>query len=268
MANLGAAKAFEPETINALTLANTQTAADIKILNTFIRTLKLNGAWRHLDALWVMCLADTSISYLNLKNPGTFTLSPQSSPTFSAYQGVTFDGASNYMDTGLTPSTAAAATMQAGSPCNMMIGVWELTEVAVNGARAIGVNINSAGNLYLVPRAGSGNQAQFGINTASTNIGAGSVTSSIGLWALQRESDDTVSLYRNGASLATSATAQGGTGLPSKSIYIGALNSNGTAANFRGSRIGMAFCGARMNAVRHLMFYNAAQTALHALGAV
>lgn len=48
--------------------------------------------------------ASQAASYVNLANPGTFNASPGTAPTWASGTGWTFDGSSQYLTTGLTPS--------------------------------------------------------------------------------------------------------------------------------------------------------------------
>lgn len=47
--------------------------------------------------------ASLAASYVNLANPGTYDAAPGSAPSFNAADGWTFNGSSNYLDTGITP---------------------------------------------------------------------------------------------------------------------------------------------------------------------
>lgn len=49
--------------------------------------------------------ADIATSYVNLANPGTNDAAPGVAPSFAAATGWTFNGSSQWLDTGLTPAT-------------------------------------------------------------------------------------------------------------------------------------------------------------------
>ena len=49
--------------------------------------------------------ASLAASYVNLATPGTFNAAPGVAPTFASATGWTFDGSTQYLDTGIVPTT-------------------------------------------------------------------------------------------------------------------------------------------------------------------
>ena len=75
-----------------------------------------NGAISGCLAAWQPIGAESlAASYTNLANPGTYDAAPGTAPTFTASTGWTFDGSTQYLNTGLTPG--------AGSSCIARITV-------------------------------------------------------------------------------------------------------------------------------------------------
>ncbi len=56
--------------------------------------------------------ADLSSSYTNLANPGTYNAAPGVAPTFSAATGWTFNGSTQYLDTGILPGLTWSALVR------------------------------------------------------------------------------------------------------------------------------------------------------------
>lgn len=77
------------------------------------------AAWQPIGA------ASLAASYVNLANPGTNDASPGTAPTFGAATGWTFNGSTQYLNTGLTPG--------AGSSC-----IARVTVSAAQNGLAIG----------------------------------------------------------------------------------------------------------------------------------
>lgn len=72
-----------------------------------VQALQGSGAWALIDVLYVLAAADSQAALINWKDPGTLTATAVNSPTFTADRGFTFDGATNYLDTGYDPSVAS-----------------------------------------------------------------------------------------------------------------------------------------------------------------
>lgn len=126
------------------------TTARKAIINTCVVALKTAGVWSILDCLYVMAAADSQAARVNWKSPGTFTLSPANSPTFTVDRGYQGDGSTSYIDTGFTPSTAGGSF----SLNSAHLGVWSRSDVnagvcdmgAGSGAATSSMFARSAGN--------------------------------------------------------------------------------------------------------------------------
>ena len=75
-------------------------------LDTFITTLKSDGVWALLDAIWLPATnGDSDFATYNLKDPDSYQLTKVNSPTFTSLQGFSTDGSSSYLNTNFNPST-------------------------------------------------------------------------------------------------------------------------------------------------------------------
>jgi len=94
--------------VNACTAAShSLTVSESGYIDTMVRWLKANGGatsyWDRTYALYPFIGGDVNSHKFNLKNPSYGTITFSGSPTHDA-NGVTYDGASNYGNTGIKPN--------------------------------------------------------------------------------------------------------------------------------------------------------------------
>lgn len=150
---------------------------------------------------------DLATSYVNLANPGTNNAAPGVAPTFAAATGWTFNGTTQYLDTGITPiATTSMLVRFSGATLSgnrVIIGVWHTT------TRRLYMDINN----------GSTTRGYVRGTNSRTSAGAAATSGVIGIAG--------VNTYWNGAvdtaAIADSFLAISGT------TYIGALNDIATA---------------------------------------
>jgi hypothetical protein len=178
---------------------------------TLVADLKSAGIWSAMKAIYPMVGASAAACAQNLKSSsftGTFT----SGWTFAS-TGVTPNGTSAYMNTGLTPSTSLAQN-------SASMGVYSRTNIAANYSD-YGV-YSGIGFLQRTRRSTDtgGGYANFASGDSYTTN-----TSSLGLYCLSRISSSSYSFYKNGS--ATSFLVAS-TGLPTLNSWLGAGNLNGS----------------------------------------
>jgi hypothetical protein len=235
----------------------------VRSIDTLIRALKREGVWFSLDLLQVYCAGDAAAALLNWVKPGSNTATVGAgSPTFTPNLGYTFNGTTDYLNTNFTPNTHGVA-MKGGAPVNMMGAAYERTNIS-SGSYAL-AGQNATGQSFSLRPRGSSNLMAIGVNCSATTMG--SITDSRGLTVAQREADDTISVFKNGALSTTNGTVQSASVLSSQPLYVAARNNNSTADSFRASTIGAVAAGARLNPGQHLGFYNALQSYMTDLGA-
>lgn len=158
------------------------------------------------DFVGASSLAD---SYTNEANPGTFNCAPGVAPTWAYGTGLTFNGSTQYLTTGIVPADTETWSMLvrytgASSATTYMIG---------SGAGAIG--------FYIIPR-WTDNKVYYG-NGASAGLG---VTPGLASGVLGFAGQ---AAYRNGA--AESGTVPAGAGT-FPSIFIGARQLTSSPAGY------------------------------------
>ncbi len=156
--------------------------------------------------------ASLALSKVNLVKPGTYDLSAGNDPSFATATGLTFDGASDYLRTGITCDQSAYS---------WMIRLDSIT----NGGYAAGWN-NAAGNRFtIIPNQGTGVQYRYG---DETEIPAPTLTSgTVGLaggWGWRNGVKDTT----------TQATIAASTAVE---IWIGCLNNNGSPLSYMAGNV-------------------------------
>lgn len=219
--------------------------------NQLVASLKLAGIWTGLDVFYVFAIdGDSDAATVNWKSPSNFQCSKVSAPTFTSNQGYSGNGTSSYLNTGFAPSAGTELTQ---NDCSF--GGYINTTSASNTAIEFGsyhtANVQS---FYTQTMTLSGN-ASYRINQSSTTSLTNS--GSLGFFHYKRTASNTTALYKDGSSLGTGAVASAARN--AFSIYIGAVNAAGTAANFSNRQVGCYFAGASLTGLES-SFYTAWNT--------
>lgn len=175
----------------------TPTKLDEVIANYLTCALNASGDLANLDFLHFYAFASQTNALLNLVS-STYNNVATNSPTFTAGQGFTGNGSNAY----LAPSSFTAFSK--ASLNSISAGVYDLTSrTSGGGNNSIGAQAASA---YFGVWALTTANPFFSANE-NTGFSAGSVTNSQGLTALIRTASNAEAAFRNGTSVATSATA-------------------------------------------------------------
>lgn len=169
-------------------------AARALAINSTVTSLQSTGLWPLLDALFILAAHDAQAALLNWKNPSQVA-STVNSPTFTTDQGYTGNGTSSYVDTGIK-STAVGSV---GTQNSNHIGVYCLNNVGSNSAvgnTAQSVQPRNVADDHLWGRAGN-----------SSNTDTGLASTSLGHSIINRVDSSYISGYKDGALLATVASA-------------------------------------------------------------
>jgi len=228
--------------------------------------LKVAGTWALMDDAWLQVAENPVQGLISLKQLrlGTAVGSPWGS-TWPVDLGITYDGATQYVDTGFIPQTHKVTMAQ------------DSARIAIY-SRA---NVTSTG--YVFGCASSGNRqlsTRPRITTncaANTNCTGGSFTLGVndtrGYFAASRATPDATTNFgfKNGASIVRASDPTGyvspGVGMPLVSLLMGALNNAGTPSNFSVGTLGFAAVGAPLSSAQELAEYNILQGYMTALGA-
>lgn len=196
-------------------------------VNNLVISLKGYYIWAKLKAIYPMVGASNASCRQNLKS-SNFTGTFSSGWTFAS-TGATPNGTSAFMNTGIVPSVDLARD-------NISIGVYSGT-VTSQDKPAMGSN-NSSSYLRLYPNHPTNllfadmNDGSFTL-VASENRGDGFIFA-------YRTASNQKKISRRGTILALNENSNGINALP---IYLGATNSNGTAALFSNFQHRFSFAG-------------------------
>ena len=154
---------------------------------------------------------DLADSYINLANPGTYNAAPGVAPTWASGTGWTFNGTTQYLTTGLLPNC----------------GVWSML---IRYADLSGVNKTILGSYDSAPPTTMLFQTQGGIMRTFASDSTGFYADNVpqlltGVYGVSAKTP-----YRDGS--AESNIVSGGTTVSVEALYIGALNLNGSPAQY------------------------------------
>lgn len=230
------------------------------IVDQFVFSEKASGAWALTDDYWALWGENAAQSLTSLKQRRLAVA--VNSPALTANRDYSFDGLTNYIDTGFVPGSHAVAL----GTDNARIAVYERTDVSGNTS-AIGTNSGSGRQLRIQPRFD-----RSGLGCSNTYVGTFTlpVADSRGYFAAARggASPADANAYKNGVMLTrTIRPADVAALLPIHSVHIGAFNNAGFASNPRASDIGLACIGASLSGSQELAQYTAVQAFATAVGA-
>jgi hypothetical protein len=180
-------------------------------VNTLVIQMKTDGIWTKMKAIYPMVGASAAACAQNLKSSsftGTFT----SGWTFAS-TGVTPNGTSAYMDTGLTPSTAL------GSINNVHLSMYSRTQNSSVSGHNMGSD-QSANSLNLAQYFAAVSVKLFMNGAYPTNSAEFNETNTLGLAIGSATSSTSRKLYFNGSLLNTDTNTQSTT-LPTSTLLIG-----------------------------------------------
>jgi len=206
-----------------LPVAPTQTFTTA--LTTFVQSCKAHGNWDGLDRMWVFATEHQADAMVDVKTGYTLTETPNGGTlTWTAKQGYAGDGVKSYINLNYTP-TIDAHQLRLNS---VSLIAYVRTVRSANTNYLIGTVIGGSDkSLYLVNRY-TGDLA-YGASNSAYNI-SGAVTTSAGLFAVQRTTSTLQTLYHDGVSIGTDTHATDG--ISNYSMVAGALNTANVIGNF------------------------------------
>jgi hypothetical protein len=174
-------------------------------------------------------------SYINLANPGTYDATPGVAPTWATGTGWAFDGAMQYLTTGIVPASGWSIICQfAGGSGVVTMDVCGLSIAAAPTKR-----------FYLRPRHGASHSHVYGYGSAANIVASRLAAGNMGLAGS--------ACYLNGvpdgiAGVWVNTTAE---------IYIGCENNGAPAAFWNGSISALGVYSTTISAAQMLALYNA-----------
>jgi hypothetical protein len=221
----------------------TLSATEQTAVNTLVITMKADGTWTPMKAIYPMVGASAAACAQNLKS-SSFTGTFSSGWTFAS-TGVTPNGTSAFFNTTLIPNTSLTLTsghMSFYSRTNNNTGVYDMA--AVGGAT----------EQNLIVRYSNNNSYYCYGDTAQVQSIAN--TSGLGLFVTNRNSATNTTGYKNGSLVINGIQTSL---LSTSQIFIGAAGSGGTATGFSTKQCAFASIGDGLTDTQASNFYTAVQ---------
>ena len=151
-------------------------------------------------------------------------------PTHTAYQGILFDGATQYINSRFCPSASGVNFTQNSASQILYI------RTNINTASRHGTCGNTDTYDYTLSPRYSSDRATIRTNDATTIVSA-VLSDGSGMYINTRTAADVNKLYRNGTAIINGTTSS--TGLAAHSMYIGAYNDDGVTTGFRADEVAL-----------------------------
>lgn len=228
-------------------LTSTEQAATEQL----VKDLKADGIWTKMKAIYPMVGASAAACAQNLRSSsftGTFT----SGWTFAS-TGITPNGTSAYMDTGLNPRTSLTFA-------NTHISIYSRTNSAIS-ANSIGVSEGGGTFLpiYSLAIRISGDTVQYDAYDYTTHRMLSSNNSSLGFFIGNVSSSTSQKLYKNSNILGTITAAQTETQLPNYNFWIATRNDANSGGAFDSREYAFSSIGDGLTDAEASDFYDAVQ---------
>lgn len=216
-------------------------------INTCIASLKTNGIWSKLEALWVFAAHDSQASLLNWVS-SSHNMTTAGSPTFTTDAGYTGDNTTNYL---ITPDNISAYSLFTQNSAHLSIWITGGSAVL---ATATPRTSNGTG-ISIYPRFTDGN-CYVRINDNPETGSIATVANPNGFTLGNRSSSTGREAYRDGSSLGTYGSSASQAVLTETLRY----ECNGT------QKLAMASVGGSLNSTEQSNFYSAMNTLRTAIG--
>ena len=189
----------------------TLTTTEQQAVNSLVIQMKADGIWSAMKAIYPMVGASAAACAQNLKS-SSFTGSFTSGWTFAS-TGVTPNGTSAYMDTGLVPNTELSLN-------SAHISTYSRTNSAVDGADIGSSDIGGyPGGIYIVQRWSDGNSYP-NLHSLTSVTQTGAYPDSRGFFVLRRNNSTQIIMSKNAVNNTISQTS---TTKTTTAIALGAL---------------------------------------------
>lgn len=241
-----------------VTNGGTVSAARLQIVQNFIAAEMSAGTWALTDDYWPLWGENVPQALTSLKQRRLAV--SVSAPSFTADRGYTFDGVASYINSGFIPSTHAVAMTNG----NGRLAIYDRLNTTSTNVAA-GCQAGSTVSIYMTPR--SGTTARSRMLEADLITPTLPVADSRGYMAISRAGTATVKTYKTGAPLADGTGITLAATLPTFSLYLGGVNSSGTATLFRNCALGFACIGAPLGDALEAAQYANVQAWATAIGA-
>jgi hypothetical protein len=238
----------------------TYSTTTLAAISAFCVSAKANGYWSKLTRINLLCGNNLTAARVPLKAGGGASIDTNVSfvsGDYSESTGLTGNGATKHLRTGLTPNGTLTLN-------DTHLAVYNRAPNATGGQIGIGVDdAVSFFQTYSPLSTGSFFSDQYNSSGAAGRI-SGAVTAPYRLLVASRTASNSHVIYQDGASVASSATSGGG--LPNLPFYVFATNGNGVAGQFTAMPLAAYSIGAGLTAGEVASFSADMQTFQTALG--
>ncbi|MDB5487501.1 MAG: hypothetical protein JWQ58_1216 [Reyranella sp.] len=260
----GSSRAFDSDVLSwrdaVVVNGGSVSLARLIVVDQFVFSEKTSGAWALTDDYWGFWAENTAQALTSLKQRRLATV--VNSPVFTADRDFTFDGTTNYINSGFIPSLHGVNY----KTTDQRLAVYERTNVSAAGLNA-GVQTGTTNRVGLVARSGStmvgtinngGVAASFTISPADSR----------GLKAVSRAGGGTIAAgFDRGVRLTDATGFTTGANIQNIALFIGALNNAGTPGSFRANALGFAAIGGPLGDAQEAAQYAAVQAWATSVGA-
>jgi hypothetical protein len=215
---------------------------------TLVTTMKADGTWAKMSAIYPMVGGTATTQKFNLKNPldtnAAFRLSFSGGWTHSL-NGALPNGTNSFANTFFNPSANASQNSHHISYYSRTNS--NLTEVEIGGANA------TQGSVLEIR---TSNITYFRINSSTAYITAAD-TDSRAFYMANRTASNVINGWRNSTKIATGVTASGT--MSAQNYYLGALNNNGVTSFYSRKECAFATIGSGLTDGEAAALYNSIQ---------
>jgi hypothetical protein len=242
----------------------TYTAGDLSALSAFITSAKANSYWTKLTCFGPL-MGDQLTAALVQYKSGAWAAATNTnfvSGDYTRATGLTGNSTSKSLNTGLNPNTSLTLN-------STHLSVYSRSStppaVSAGGNCTIGSS-DGGGNLFELIAPHNNGTAYSDQNNSANGRTSAVLTAPYGFVIGTRTANNSHVLYRNGVSIASSATSTSLGSLPAVTIAVCAINGNGTPANWVSNPIGMYSIGAGLTGTDATNYNTNIQTLMTALG--
>ena len=222
---------------------------EVSATETLVASLKANSLWTSMKAVYPMVGASAAACAQNLKS-SSFTGTFSSGWTFAS-TGVTPNGTSAYMDTGLNALS------------NLTLTSTHLSAYVRNNTLGSQYDLGCSADISAYSNATALITRYFN-NTSYIEIGGGgygtstSMSNSQGFTFGTTNGSRVQNLYKNGTLIVSSSS--NANNFANKNVYLGAINGGGTPTFFSDKQYALCSIGDGLDATQQSNFYTAVQT--------
>lgn len=221
-----------------------------------------DGTFQLLDALYIHANTSAANAKVNAVAPGTHNLVQTGSLTFTADQGFTGDGATGFLDTGITPSTNGGHMTLNSASFGFCVLNNRTVAAPTTGFGAFDSG-NGVGSYFLTFFTGPTNGGALN-DTGGDQLTSG-IASSQGAWTFTRTASNVAAIYSNGLPLPTSQSS-GSVSLTDRSIYVMARNDVSGPTGWVTDQQAYFFMGSGLTAGQAAAIYSRLGVMMFALG--